>query len=249
MLAEDYASGRMNVPEAVLDFIFKGGIDKTERILDLGCGTGISTRQVASRAAEIVGCDPDLAMLQQAKSSGGKNISYMAGSATCIPGRDASFDGVTISSAFHWFANSTAVAEIFRVLRPGGWLAIINRENSSAFEQALRAVVGKYALELPPSAKHGYDPEALLLESGALDLRMASFSSEEVSSISGTLAYIRSRSLWNYVPLESRELAEDHLRQWLDSMSNAHGKIARRVETTCITCSRPEALKERDLGT
>ena len=244
MLAGDYASGRMSVPETVLNFIFHDGIDTSERILDLGCGTGISTRQVAPKAAAVVGCDPDSAMLQQAKSSGGKNITYMAGGATCIPGKDASFDGVTIFSAFHWFANSTAIAEIFRVLRPGGWLAIVNRQNSLAFEQRLRAVVGKYALELPPSAKLGYDPELILLEGGALDLRMASFSLEEVSSTSGTLAYIRSRSLWNYVPLESRGLAEDHLRQWLGSILNARGQVVRKVEVTCITCIRPEALKE-----
>lgn len=229
----------MNVPETILDFIFEDRAKTTERVLDLGCGTGISTRQVAPRVAEVVGCDPSSAMLARAKDTGGKNISYVIGSAKHIPEKDASFDGVTIFSAFHWFAHRATLDEIFRVIRPNGWLAIINRENSAKFEKRLRSVIGKYVMKLPPSAKEEYDPERLLLNGSVSNLRTAKFTYEEASSRSEILAYVRSRSIWNYVPLEARSLAEISIQKWLDSESNKQGLFVRQVEIVCITCTRP----------
>lgn len=237
MLAEDYASGRMNVPEAIIDFIFGDQMAITDRVLDLGCGTGISTRQIASRAAEVVGCDPDPTMLAHAISAGGKNIRYVVGRATHIPEKDASFDGVTIFSAFHWFANREAISEIFRVIRPGGWLAIINRENAPEYELRLRSVLADFAAEMPPSAKRGYAPESLLVREGVTKMRVATFSQEEVTSRSVALSYVMSRSVWNYVPFKLRSSAKISVQNWLDSRINKRGKIVRKVEIKCVFAS------------
>jgi SAM-dependent methyltransferase len=62
----------------------------------------------------------------------------LSGTAERIPLPDASADAVTVAQAFHWFANDAALAEIHRVLRPGGALALAwNRRDLAAPAHAL----------------------------------------------------------------------------------------------------------------
>lgn len=97
-----------------------------EAILDLACGTG----QLASRLSDrfphsrVVGCDFSAGMLQRAARRGA-NVGWVRGDATCLPFADESFDTVTCTEAFHWFPDQeAALAEIHRVLAPGGWALI-----------------------------------------------------------------------------------------------------------------------------
>ena len=97
-------------------------------ILDVGCGTGDMLRRFAGEDAErLVGFDESEGMLAKAKelSEGLDNITYLPGSAESLPFDDASFDIVTSCVAFHHFPDSKGtVAEMYRVLKPGGRLFI-----------------------------------------------------------------------------------------------------------------------------
>lgn len=88
--------------------------DEPRRVVDLGAGTGILTRQLADLGHEVIAVEPDEQMRRQIGPDA------RAGSATAIPVGDASQDAVTAGQAYHWFAGEPAHAEIARVLRPGG---------------------------------------------------------------------------------------------------------------------------------
>lgn len=90
--------------------------------LDVGCGDGHNTRLIASRAASMTGVDvsPKFVALASAVESG---ICYVAGSAVELPFAAARFDFVTaIMSLMDLPEQELAFSEMFRVLRPGGFL-------------------------------------------------------------------------------------------------------------------------------
>ena len=88
-------------------------------MLDVAAGTGRLTAELAKRFAHVVAVEPDERMRDVHGTA-------LAGSAEEIPGKDSSFDAVFVAEAFHWFDPRRAIAEIARVLRPHGGLAIIS---------------------------------------------------------------------------------------------------------------------------
>jgi ubiquinone/menaquinone biosynthesis C-methylase UbiE len=105
------------------------------RILDVGCGTGLLTARLARelQGAQVVGCDFSHGMLQQAARHA-PHLPWIQGDAVRLPFRDASFDALVSTEAFHWFPDQgAAVAEFFRVLTPGGsaLVALVNTPNET----------------------------------------------------------------------------------------------------------------------
>lgn len=96
-----------------------------ERILDIGCGTGRLTSEIAggTLACDVVGTDRSGAMLQEARSHFGSIAAFVQADGTRLPFRDRCFDAVFSTATFHWIPDhETLFAEIHRVLKPGGRL-------------------------------------------------------------------------------------------------------------------------------
>jgi ubiquinone/menaquinone biosynthesis C-methylase UbiE len=101
---------------------FAAAVPGTElRILDVGCGTGRSRRIYLDRSARYAGIDLSLGALRLARRRFADS-SWLQADALRLPFRDGSFDVVAFSSVLHHVGDRrTALAEAFRVLRPGGW--------------------------------------------------------------------------------------------------------------------------------
>jgi SAM-dependent methyltransferase len=108
-------------------------------VLDLGAGTGKLTRVLADRYAHVVAVEP-LDELRAILEVRVPEAEAHAATAESIPLGDASVDGVFAGQSFHWFANDVALAEISRVLRPGGVLALMwnHRVGESPLPDAYR---------------------------------------------------------------------------------------------------------------
>jgi ubiquinone/menaquinone biosynthesis C-methylase UbiE len=95
-------------------------------VLDVGCGTGDDSRELASLGAEVVATDISDAMLAEARRRGGA-VSFRSADVHALPFPAASFDGVRVKLVRqHSPAVDAADDELVRVLRPGGRLAVFD---------------------------------------------------------------------------------------------------------------------------
>lgn len=119
-----YVDGRPDYSSFVSTIIQKltGISSKVELAVDVGSGTGISTRALALLAETVIGVEPSKAMLNLALPA--ENVTYRIGSAEDLPVGDASCDLISVGSALHWFDQTRFLAEATRVARPDAWLVV-----------------------------------------------------------------------------------------------------------------------------
>jgi len=126
--AGGYARYRRGYSPALYDAIdARTGPPAERAALDLGCGTGLVTVALAERGWRATGVDFSAPMLAQAVHTGTPRLRLVRGGAENLPIRSGTVSLVTCGTAFHWFSPAPALAEITRVLAPGGWAALFWR--------------------------------------------------------------------------------------------------------------------------
>jgi ubiquinone/menaquinone biosynthesis C-methylase UbiE len=116
------------------------------RVLEIGCGTGkLSIRAKRTHPAiSVIGCDPDPRALSRARRKARRltGIRFEHGYAQRLPYPDVEFDRVLSSMMLHHLdeeAKPAAAAEIFRVLRPGGRLHLVDMGGNMTAHDGLAA--------------------------------------------------------------------------------------------------------------
>jgi SAM-dependent methyltransferase len=115
-----YERGRPGYPEAAIRHLL-GLLGPAALVLDLAAGTGKLTRPLLAAGLRVIAVEP-VAEMRAALPAGAR---VLEGTAEAIPLEAASVDAVTVAQAFHWFDGDAALAEIARVLRPDGLLALL----------------------------------------------------------------------------------------------------------------------------
>ena len=112
-----------------------GAISEGERILDIGCGSGVDTifaAKMTGPTGKVVGIDLMPKMILRAKENltlaNLDNVTYEEASAERLSFPDKNFDVVISNGAFNLLPDkATALSEVFRVLKPGGRLMIADQ--------------------------------------------------------------------------------------------------------------------------
>lgn len=143
--AAAYELGRPEYPDAVLDWWDNhGAFEPGHSVLDLAAGTGKLTRLLPI-VCELHAVEP-LANMRHEFAEAVPDVDVIEGTAEHIPYPDDTFDTVLVAQAFHWFDHDVALAEIARVLKPGGGLGLVWNEDDGAAAPWLSKVVDEKRL-------------------------------------------------------------------------------------------------------
>lgn len=126
--ADLYDRARPGYPDELLDVLAdRAGLGPGCVVVDLAAGTGKLTRQLVARGAAVTAVEPSAGM-RAVLTEVAPDVPVLDGTAEDVPLADSSADLLTVAQAFHWFRTAVALDEIARVVRPGGWLALLWNE-------------------------------------------------------------------------------------------------------------------------
>lgn len=126
--ATTYDRFRPGYPPALIWYLAgAAGLGDGSVVADIGAGTGIFSRELATTGARVIAVEPNADMLAQARAHIGdaENVELRQAGAEKTGLPDGSVDLVTAAQAFHWFDRDRFRAECARILRPGGRVALV----------------------------------------------------------------------------------------------------------------------------
>lgn len=229
-VADDYDRARPTYPPDAVSWLL--GRDPLE-VVDLGAGTGKLTAVLVGAGHRVVAVEP-LDELRAKLTDALPGIPALQGSAEALPLPDASVDAVVAGQAFHWFDIGAALAEIGRVLRPGGTLGLLwnFRDDASAWMRDLAAIAGQDGL-----------PEGWTRELEALpvvtSVERRDFRLEHRVDRERLLALLRS---WSHVASQDNTGRHDLLRR-VEALWDAHPQLAGAAQA--VMTYRTEAYRIR----
>lgn len=168
--------GLLGLPfERERELVLRGlGLSGAEVVLDLACGPGLYTREIAREVpdGQVIGLDLSFPMLayasRRAREEGLGNVRWVRGTAMDLPFADDRLDAVSCCAALHLFPDPLqALREILRVLRPGGRFAVAMIRRAESARGELTGRVSR-TIGVAPLTEAGI--QTRLLEAGFTDV-------------------------------------------------------------------------------
>lgn len=236
-----YARYRPGYPDRIIKFLKqKFKLDKTSRVLDLGCGTGQIALEIAPFVCGVIAVDPQKDMLLQGRAlssaRGICNIQWIIGDSNSI--NDLSMeigkvDLTTIARAFHWMEREKTLSDLYRTTKNEGGIAVISdsplgKKQKIIWKEVVDETVKKWLGEERKAGTSGtYSHpikrhEAILQESKFCGFEMVHFHLEREWSIDQIIGYLYSTSYCSLPILGNKQkLFEEDLRKRLIELDSS----------------------------
>jgi SAM-dependent methyltransferase len=124
---ELYAATRSGYPREIVDAVVRtAGLAPGSAVLEVGCGTGQLTASLAGRGFELTALDIGPSLVAAARRAlGAPEVTFVVSSFEDFAAPAGSFDLIVCATAFHWIDPEVRFSQAARLLRPGGWLALL----------------------------------------------------------------------------------------------------------------------------
>lgn len=223
--AGQYAAARPGYPESLFAWL-ASLTDEHELAWDAGCGNGQASGGLQPYFRRILACDASAEQIARARPQAG--IEYLVAPAEACPLDARSCDLVVSAQAAHWFDLPAFMAEVRRVLKPGGAIALWCYELARVSEPVDRLVDGLYR-QLDPD----WPRERRLVESGYRtiafpfrEIEAPEFALRQTWRCGEYLAYLRS---WSATQRHRRRTGTDPVERVAAAMAEAWGVQVREV--------------------
>ena len=223
-VADAYERARPLYPDAALaELAARCGLRAGTPVVDLGAGTGKLTRQLVALGADVIAVEPSAGMRARLAAAV-PSVRVLDGTAEDIPLPDVSVEVVAAGQAFHWFDTRRALDEIARVLRRGGWLALMWNEPPesgwAAELDSLRQELTGFTRTYP-----GNDWEYMLAADERFGPRTVSrYDVDVTTTVERELVESESRSCVHVIDDEGRRRVLEALRRFLDTHPETAGR-------------------------
>jgi ubiquinone/menaquinone biosynthesis C-methylase UbiE len=225
---ETYIRSRPGYPPQVVDTLRdECGMTAHWVVADVGSGTGLLSEPCLKNGSQVLGVEPNDEMREASEKLLARypRFQTVKGSAEATTLPDQSVDLVTAGQVFHWFDQQRARAEFTRILRPGGWIAILfnTRDIASPLVQAYERLLEAYGTDYLQVRHENISQEEFNAFFGPQGCRMKTFKNVQTLDYEGLKGRLLSSS---FVPNEG-EKAEAMVRE-LERIFRTHergGKV------------------------
>ena len=227
--AAAYERGRPSYPPESVDWLLSPSAGSpVHDVLDLGAGTGKLTTRLVERGLHVVAVDPIAEMLDVLRATL-PDTPALLGTAEQIPLPDNSLDAVLVAQAWHWFDPERAVAEVARVLRPGGRIGLLwnVRDTRLGWVKEFGRIVG---------LEHDWVDATVELPAPFTDMQSHRVEWTNYMTPQTLIDYVASRSYCITSPADVRTRTLDDVRTLLSThpaLANSTG-IALPYVTVCV---------------
>lgn len=223
--AGTYERARPSYPLSVLAELTDAlGLEAGRTVVDLGAGTGKFTRLLALTGARVVAVEP-VAAMREGLAELLPGVEAVEGTAERTGLPDASADAVVAAHAWHWFRQDLAFAEVERVLRPGGALALVwnTYDESVPWVRDFQSVYFRRAPKGLPSHQDGAWRRALGARSGWSRLTELSLPNPQTTTRQGVVDRMLSSSHIAALDEAERERVRGEVEEVLDRHEAVRG--------------------------
>ena len=164
---ESYRQHRPRYPDAVVGVLeTECGLTENSTVADIAAGTGLLTEKFLSHGYEVIAVEPNDEMRLVCETLGDRFSRFrcLSGSAeaTGLPGHSS--DMITVGQALHWFDLERARAEFVRILRPGGWYAVVYNErrmSGDAFHMGYEKIIQDFGIDYAKVQRQHLTPDRI----------------------------------------------------------------------------------------
>ena len=213
---DHYVKHRPSYPRAVLDLLeTRCGLASDAVVADVGSGTGLLSELFLNNGNRVLGVEPNKEMRQagERRLAHHPRFTSVAGTAEDTTLDDASVDFVAAGQAFHWFDPERARVEFARILKPGGWAALVwnwRRKGDAPFLVAYERLLEAYRTDRGEAEiwRRGDEMAGAFFGPGSFE--KATFDNEQVHDLDGLKGRLLSIS---YMPAEEEPGSEEMPRR------------------------------------
>jgi SAM-dependent methyltransferase len=207
----NYVRYRPSYPQELVDTLMtECHLGSQSTIADVGSGTGIFSRLLLDKDCYVSGVEPNRNMREAAESqfAGYNKFSSIDGQSEHTGLDDSSIDLITAAQSFHWFETGDTRQEFLRILKPGGYVALVwnQRKIEQPFQIEYDRMLRQYASDYGAVNHMNISPEDILDFFSPNKVAKFEFDNSQIFDLSSFLGRMQSSS---YVPKTG---TAEHLR-------------------------------------